>query len=104
MPSSVDDNRVEIHLYGSLQRAGERKKEPLRLDVRSTVPLRDVIERLGIPPDLVQLAMVNHRAVAADCPVRPRDRVSLFPREYVIFTDWKDFRRFGPDESSLELE
>jgi hypothetical protein len=33
-----------------------------------------------------------HRAVSRDHVVYPGDRIALFPREYAIFADWKDFR------------
>jgi len=52
----------------------------------------ELLQQLGIPRDHVQLIMVNHRAVTADMCVRPGDRVALFPQEYPIFPDWKDFR------------
>jgi hypothetical protein len=42
--------------------------------------------------DQVQLAMVNHKAVSKASSVQPGDRLSLFPREYPIFADWKDLR------------
>jgi hypothetical protein len=38
------------------------------------------------------MALVNHRAVPKTTLIRPGDRLSLFPREYPIFADWKDFR------------
>jgi hypothetical protein len=40
----------------------------------------------------VQLAMVNHRAVHKDSMIKQGDRLALFPREYIVFADWKDFR------------
>jgi molybdopterin converting factor small subunit len=54
--------------------------------------LKELLDRLEIAPDRVQLAMVNHRAVFLDHLIHPGDRIALFPREYTIFADWKNFR------------
>jgi len=40
----------------------------------------------------VQLVMVNHKAVHTNSTINPGDRIALFPREYPVFADWKDFR------------
>jgi hypothetical protein len=62
------------------------------MDLENPLPLPTVLQRLAIPVDDVQLVMVNHRAVAKDVLIRPSDRVSLFPKEYPIFADWRDLR------------
>jgi hypothetical protein len=36
--------------------------------------------------------MVNHKAVRMDHGVHPDDQVALFPKEYMIFADWKNLR------------
>jgi len=41
---------------------------------------------------LIQLAMVNYKAVPKDTVIQPSDRLSLFPKEYPFFHDWKDMR------------
>lgn len=78
---------IDVRVYGSLQQA---VKQGLVLDTELQVS--ELIEQLGISRELVQLVMVNHRAVAANAIVRPGDRVALFPQEYPVFADWKDFR------------
>jgi hypothetical protein len=84
---------LDIFLYGSL------KKKPtppshneLRIDLQGPTTLTAVLERLQIPVQKVQLAMVNHRSVPKEASVSPGDRLSLFPREYIIFGEWKDHR------------
>jgi hypothetical protein len=37
--------------------------------------------------------MVNHKAVSPDHLIHPGDRIALFPKEYAIFADWKNFRK-----------
>jgi hypothetical protein len=85
---------IQVHCFGSLGSAlPEGANPPLSLSLSGPTPLPEVMERLDIPKDLVQLVMVNHRAVPGDTLIRPRDRIALFPREYPFFVDWKDFRR-----------
>jgi hypothetical protein len=84
---------VQIYLFGSLTIKGENEEPaPVTLGLDAPRPLMEVLELLGIKPDQVSLAMVNHKSVPADWPVRPGDRLSLFPREYPIFADWRDHR------------
>ena len=88
MPSTVT-----IAPYGSLTRtlavpSGRGLDQPLA-DEHS---LAELLDRLGVARDQVQLAMVNHRAAALDTRVRAGDRIALFPREYPIFVDWYAYR------------
>ena len=84
---------VQINLFGSLQKKMKDLYDlPIKFDLNVPSPLVDVLERFNIPLDMVQLAMVNHRAVAKDSIINPGARISLFPREYIVFADWKDFR------------
>ena len=86
---------IEVVLLGSLGKGrGEAPGNSKLLELQAPTPLPEVLKRLSIPPDQVQLAMVNHRAAAPDCLVRPGDRIALFPKEYPFFADWKDFRSF----------
>lgn len=83
-------NKVtQVILFGSL---GKAYGECLTSSSPSPRSLNELLEDLQIPSDRVQLAMVNYRAVPPDQVIHPGDRVSLFPREYMIFADWKDFR------------
>jgi sulfur carrier protein ThiS len=86
--------KTEVYLYGSLRRGpGESIASPVLDNLDEPISLGELIHRLHIQPDQVQLAMVNHRAISPDHVIQPGDRVSLFPREYAIFADWKDLRQ-----------
>ena len=85
---------IQIHWFGSLATAlAETKKPPVTLPLSEPTPLPEILDHLDIPGSLVQLVMVNHRAVPGETMIHPRDRIALFPREYPFFVDWKDFRR-----------
>lgn len=82
-----------VRLYGSLSKNTPLSAgSPLEANLESPLPLLNVIENLGISPDLVQLVMVNHKPVSQQALVNPGDRIALFPREYPFFADWKDHR------------
>jgi molybdopterin converting factor small subunit len=85
---------IHVVAYGSLcpdrARIGAAVRHPL--GQMGPVPLPEVLATLGIAAERVQLAMVNHRAVARTTAVSPGDRVALFPPEYPFFADWKDLR------------
>ncbi|MDJ0915198.1 MAG: hypothetical protein QNI95_16625 [Desulfobacterales bacterium] len=84
---------IHIALFGSLtKKFGPAKNAPITLKLNSPLALSAIIKKLEIPQDLVQLVMVNYRAVGIDTLIEPGDRVALFPREYPLFVDWKDFR------------
>lgn len=84
---------IDVRAFGSLQQAlmdGKSSLQGQKLDTE--LPVFELIKKLGISREHVQLVMVNHRAVRRNALVRPGDRVALFPQEYPVFTDWKDFR------------
>jgi len=81
---------TDVFFFGSLSR--ERGDHHCTCELPRSTPLREVLEHLQIPPGRVQLVMVNYRAVPSDHVIQPGDRVALFPREYAIFADWRDFR------------
>lgn len=84
---------IRIKLYGSLEKsAGTLLDAEENLDLPGPAAVREVIRRLDLSDRQVQMAMVNHRAVSWDAAVSPGDRLALFPREYPLFADWKDFR------------
>jgi hypothetical protein len=83
---------VEVHLFGSLSDLlGEKRRTNFECHIEAPVPLKDFLHPLGIPAGSVKLAMINHRAVSKNHLVHPWDRISLFPKEHVIFADWKNF-------------
>lgn len=88
MPASV-----RLNWFGSLRRDTHALPEPpVDVPLSAPAPLKEILDDLKVPQGLVQLVMVNHRAVPLDTLIHPNDRVALFPREYPFFLDWKDFR------------
>ncbi len=84
---------IEVCLFGSLQKKWKDLYElPVQLELKAPTPLVEVLEDLKIPPAIVQMAMVNFKAVHKDSTIHPGDRLSLFPKEYPLFADWKNFR------------
>ena len=84
---------IQIHLYGSLRKMGKKNDGfVIQTVLESEASLVDILNKLKIPFNMVQLVMVNHKAVQMDSTIYPGDRIALFPREYPIFADWKDFR------------
>jgi molybdopterin converting factor small subunit len=92
---------IQIHLYGSLRNIGKKHdKFIIKTGVESKSPLVDILNQVKIPLDLVQLVMVNHKAVYMDSAIYPGDRIALFPKEYPVFADWKDYRSVGEAKST----
>jgi hypothetical protein len=84
---------TRVYLFGSLRkRLANHCGSRLELDLVDPTSLSEVLRRLEIPMHMVQIAVVNFRSVSKDSVVHPGDRLSLFPREYVVFGDWKNLR------------
>jgi len=95
-------SNIQIHLYGSLRNMGKKYDEfTIRTGLESEAPLVDILKELKIPLDMVQLVMVNHKAVHMDSTIYPGDRIALFPGEYPVFADWKDFRSVSKTNSPV---
>ncbi|MDZ7761521.1 MAG: hypothetical protein U5L00_14860 [Desulfovermiculus sp.] len=90
----IKDRHVEVYAYGTLQPVFKDTRDRLE-DVHpdAQLPLTELLHRLDISRDQVQLVMLNHRPAAMDAIVSSGDRVALFPPEYPIFADWKHYRR-----------
>ena len=86
-------NTAEVYLFGSLSHESNGgKAHPIQYALQEPIPLNDLLDCLGILTERVQLAMVNYRAVPLDHVIHPGDRIALFPKEFAIFADWKNFR------------
>jgi len=84
---------ARISLFGSLlSDSSIPSHQPIQLELEAPTPVFEVLNLLPIASDKVQLVMLNPRAVNRDHVIHPGDRVSLFPKEYPSFPDWKDFR------------
>jgi len=93
---------IQIHLYGSLRKMGKKNDGfVIQTVLKSEASLVDILKELKIPLDMVQLVMVNHKAVHMDSTIYPGDRIALFPGEYPIFADWKDFRSVSKPNSPV---
>ncbi len=84
---------IDVHLFGSLQNYLEEPYDPpIQSALKKPTRLPEVLKDIKISPDAVQLVMVNHRAVLKNTVIHPGDRIALFPKEYMVFVDWRDFR------------
>jgi molybdopterin converting factor small subunit len=84
---------TQIRLFGSLRnKLGDHCDSTARLDLKKPTPLLTVLQSLNISVDTVQMAMVNSKAVPRNSMISPGDHISLFPKEYLVFADWKDLR------------
>lgn len=85
---------VRVFVYGSLRKNSDGLSSGwlVELHLGGPAPLAEVLKKLEVAPDSLQLAMVNHRAVPVTTIIKPGDRVALFPREYPIFADWISLR------------
>jgi molybdopterin converting factor small subunit len=84
---------TEVYLFGSIGiDQGGTGIDRIQSDIQDDIQLEDFLNRLKITPGKVQLVMVNHKAVQHNHMIHPGDRVALFPREYPVYPDWKDFR------------
>jgi molybdopterin converting factor small subunit len=83
--------QTKVFLYGSLRpEMGSEWGREYALE--GSLSVRELLKRIPVSPERVQLVMVNHRAVPSEHLIKPGDRVAFFPREYMIFADWKDYR------------
>ncbi len=90
---SINNQEIQICLFGSLLKESAKiDNQGIKLNLDGPSPLNTVLDLLEIPSRKVQVTFVNHKAVHRDHLVNPGDRVSIFPKEYAFFVDWKDFR------------
>ena len=85
---------IEIVYYGSLRKlqASSSPSSGNLFPLSEATTLAEILDQLSIPGEVIQLAMLNHRAVSKKAIIRPGDRLALFPVEYPIFIDWQDYR------------
>ena len=82
---------IELALFGSLKKEmADVNDDSIRFELEDPTPLLEVLQIHKIPVNMVQLAMVNHRAVPKKSIIHPGDRLALFPKEYAVFADWHD--------------
>jgi len=85
--------KIQILMFGSLrEEEGNLHRHLSGLSLKDPIPLRELLNHLHLLPGRVQMVLVNHRAVPLDHVVQAGDRIAIFPKEYPLFADWKDFR------------
>jgi len=81
---------VYVKLMGSLLPYGSPEKPGLiGITLKNGATVQKAIQALGVPKERVKLIFVNHTGASLNQPLKEGDRVSLFPAEYPIFTDWE---------------
>jgi len=86
--------KVKLKLYGTLKTSPHLEDQDcVTLEIPGPITLDDILSRLGISKDLVQVIMRSHRAVLPTTTINPGDRLALFPKEYPFFPDWLQLRR-----------
>jgi len=83
---------VIIRLFGSLSRYDKENPSTIIFPCRKPLSLTELLLAICAERDKVQVIFANGRPVRHDHLVMPGERISVFPKEYPIFADWKDFR------------
>ena len=68
---------IKIKLFASLKRYAPADAD--RYPIEEGIPVAQLIESLGIPPDDVKLIFVNSVRTSRDHPLTGGERVGLFP-------------------------
>ena len=73
--------RVEVRLFATLTAflPADNRDGATELEIPEGSTIADVTQRLGIPPDLARVVLVNGRDVGSDAPLAPRDVLTIFP-------------------------
>lgn len=86
------ERQVNVFLFGSLRGVAVGGASCLSLPCNEPISVGRLLRLIGLPEGSIQLVLANHRAVNLAHLVGPGDRLSVFPKEYAVFVDWKDFR------------
>ena len=73
--------RVEVRLFANLAAflPADSRDGAAELEIPEGSTIVDVTHRLGIPPDLARVVLVNGRDVGADARLEALDVVTIFP-------------------------
>jgi len=81
---------VHVKLMGSLLTDGSPDQPGLiEITLKNGATVQEAIQALELAKERVKLIFVNHTGAFLDQPLKEGDRVSLFPSEYPVFTDWE---------------
>ena len=73
--------RVEVRLFATLAAflPPDGRDGAAELEIPEGGTVVEVARRLGIPPDLARVVLVNGRDVGLEAPLAARDVVTIFP-------------------------
>jgi len=73
--------RVEVRLFATLASflPADSRDGAAELEIPEGSTIVDLTHRLGIPPDLARVVLVNGRDVGSEAPLAPCDVVAIFP-------------------------
>ncbi|MGH7303220.1 MAG: MoaD/ThiS family protein [Candidatus Rokuibacteriota bacterium] len=73
--------RVEVRLFATLAQflPSDGRDGATLLEIPDGSTVTEVTRRLGIPPDLARVVLVNGRDAGAEAPLTARDVVTIFP-------------------------
>jgi molybdopterin converting factor small subunit len=73
--------RVEVRLFATLAAflPPDGRDGAAEIEVPEGSTVTEITRRLGIPPDLARVALVNGRDVGTEAPLSARDVVTIFP-------------------------
>ena len=73
--------RVEVRLFATLAAflPSDGRDGTAELEIPEGSTVTDVTRRLGIPPDLARVVLVNGRNIGSEARLTSRDVVTIFP-------------------------
>jgi sulfur-carrier protein len=73
--------KVEVRLFATLASflPAHGREGAAELEIPEGSTVAEVTRRLGIPPDLARVVLVNGRDVGSEAPLTARDVVTIFP-------------------------
>lgn len=73
--------RVEVRLFATLAEflPSDGREGAAVLEVPDGSTVTEITRRLGIPPDLARVVLVNGRDASSEAPLTARDVVTIFP-------------------------
>lgn len=73
--------RVEVQLFATLAAflPSEGRDGIAELEIPEGSTVVDLARRLGIPPDLARVVLVNGHDIGSEAPLAPEDIVTIFP-------------------------
>jgi len=104
---SEPDNKVksviEVHLYGKLRRFAEdpdpTSETIVWVEAGSTETIGRILKRIGVPLDEVgSNVFLNGEYSGLDRPVKPGDRLGVFPDDMQLLYKWYFRKREDRDD------